>query len=97
LWFRGQIERTIGRILSILAFLLPDPLPFLPHEKNRLGAGLFEFAPGVDDLVGGVDVLPIHQSMYWRVVELVIKDSSSPVLNSILHSGDDNDHNQWHG
>jgi hypothetical protein len=34
--------------------------------------------------------------MYWRIVELVVKDSSSPVLNSVLYGGDNNDHNQWH-
>ena len=94
MWFCRQIECAIGVIfaaLPILALLLLPILPLLPDPENAPSSGLFGFAPGVDDLVGGVDVLPVDQSMHWRIVELDVELGSLNVFVRILDSCDGDD------
>lgn len=65
--------------------------------SNRSGGCLLEAAPRGDSVLGGIDVIPVHQAMYGRVVELVIEHRSSIVLDGVLHGGDEDDDNQGNG
>jgi hypothetical protein len=45
-------------------------------------------------LIGNIDVVPVAQSMNWRIVELCIQGCSSPIFYSVLESGDSENHYQ---
>lgn len=45
-------------------------------------------------ILGSVDVFPVNEAVSRRIVELVVKNSSSPVLDSVLDSGDEDNDDQ---
>lgn len=71
-------------------------LPGIPDGRDEPGVGLFELAPQRDVVFGGIDILPIHQTVDSFIVELGVEQRSPRILDGILDGGDDDDDDQGH-
>lgn len=50
--------------------------------------------PQRDSLLRGIDVVPANQPMSRRVVELIVEDRPSPILDAVLDRSEEEDHDQ---
>lgn len=41
--------------------------------------------------------MPVDKPMDGGVVQIVVEDSSAPILNSIFHGSHKEDYNKWYG
>ncbi len=62
-----------------------------------LRACLFHASPNGNVIVRRVDILPVDQAVYRRVIEFGVQHRSTPIFYSIFNSRDGKDKDQGYG
>lgn len=68
----------------------------LDKFPDSTGCRLFDLTPIRNVLIGDVRIFPVDQKVNWRIIQLVIKDSSAVIFDRVLDGGDDKDDDQRH-
>lgn len=62
-----------------------EELPRLYYTSCR---GFLYSSPQRDIVFGGVHVIPIDKSVYWRVVQFIVQNGPAPVLDGVFDRSD---------
>lgn len=84
--------------LALSASLLgPCALSSTPHTPKKSRISFLKSSPGGNIVLFDIDIVPVMKTMDGGIVQFVVENGSSVILNGILDGGKRNNDNKWDG